>query len=109
MACQFGNLRVGRRIPEDDCGIIATRGEKAAIGAESDTADGVGMTAPFIVAALFARPFLGWMSRHRAKLAYVEKAMGVMLIVFAILIATGWLSYLADFLIRVMPSSGTLG
>ena len=70
---------------------------------------GVGMTAPFIVAALFARPFLGWMSRHRAKLAYVEKAMGVMLIVFAILIATGWLSYLADFLIRVMPSSGTLG
>ncbi|MEZ5684920.1 MAG: cytochrome c biogenesis protein CcdA [Paracoccaceae bacterium] len=70
---------------------------------------GLGMTAPFVLAALFARPFLALMNRHRAKLAYVEKAMGVMLIVFALLIATGWLSYLAEFLIRVMPTSGTLG
>jgi cytochrome c-type biogenesis protein len=70
---------------------------------------GIGMTAPFILAAFFARPFLALMARHRAKLAYVEKAMGVMLIVFAILIATNTLSYIADFLIKTMPSITSLG
>jgi cytochrome c-type biogenesis protein len=35
--------------------------------------------------------------------------MGVMLIVFAILIATNTLSYIADFLIKTMPSITSLG
>ena len=33
---------------------------------------GLSMTAPFIVAALFAKPFLRWMQRHRKYLGYVE-------------------------------------
>ncbi|WBL34633.1 sulfite exporter TauE/SafE family protein [Sinirhodobacter sp. HNIBRBA609] len=70
---------------------------------------GVGMTAPFILAAFFARPFLALLSRHRAKLAYVEKAMGVMLILFAVLIATNKVSVIADFLIKTMPSLTSLG
>lgn len=70
---------------------------------------GIGMTAPFILAAFFARPFLALMNRHRAKLAYVEKAMGVMLILFAVLMVTGKISVIADFLIRAMPSITALG
>lgn len=70
---------------------------------------GVGMTAPFVLAAFFARPFLALMNRHRAKLAYVEKAMGVMLILFAVLMVTGQISVIAEFLIRVMPSITSLG
>lgn len=70
---------------------------------------GIGMTAPFVLAAFFAKPFLAQMSRHRAKLAYVEKAMGVMLILFAVLIATGKVSVIADFLIKTMPSITSLG
>ena len=70
---------------------------------------GIGMTAPFILAAFFARPFLALMNRHRAKLAYVEKAMGVMLILFAVLIATNKVSLIADFLIKTMPSLTSLG
>lgn len=64
---------------------------------------GIGMTAPFIVAALFARPFLAWVQRHRAAFAWVEKGMGVMLIVFAILIATGGVNLIADAMIRWFP------
>lgn len=64
---------------------------------------GLGMTAPFVLAAAFARPFLRWMNRHRKYLGYVEKAMGVMLILFAILIATGSVNAIADFMIRHMP------
>ncbi|MCF3593866.1 cytochrome c biogenesis protein CcdA [Rhodobacteraceae bacterium LMO-12] len=70
---------------------------------------GLGMTAPFVVAAMFARPFLGWLARHRAKMAYVEKAMGVMLIVFAILIATDTVNVISNWMIETFPSFGKLG
>ena len=69
---------------------------------------GLGMTLPFVVAALFAGPFLGWVSRHRALMGYVEKAMGVMLIVFGLLIATNSVNIIADWLIRHFDWSSTL-
>lgn len=70
---------------------------------------GVAMTAPFVVAALFARPFLRWLQRNRRYLAYVEKLMGAMLIVFAVLIATNAVNYIAQWMIDVMPAFGNLG
>ena len=70
---------------------------------------GASMTFPFVVAALFAKPFLHWMQRNRKYLGHVEKAMGVMLIVFAILIATNSVSYIADFMIKLFPESVTIG
>lgn len=69
---------------------------------------GLSMTLPFVLAALFARPFLGWVARNRRYLGFVEKAMGVMLIVFALLIATNTVNYIADFMIRNFDWSGTL-
>ena len=70
---------------------------------------GVGMTAPFIVAALFARPFLAWIARHRAGFARVEKVMGAMLILFAVLIATGSVNLISAALIRVFPGFLNVG
>lgn len=64
---------------------------------------GVGMTAPFIIAAIFARPFLAWAQRNRHLLGYVEKVMGAMLILFAILIATNSVNVIADWMIRTFP------
>lgn len=70
---------------------------------------GAGMTAPFVVAALFAKPFLNWAARHMALVQKVEKAMGVMLILFAVLIVTGGVQLIADAMIRWFPSFTTLG
>lgn len=70
---------------------------------------GIGMTAPFVIAALFARPFLAWMQRNRRYLGHVEKVMGVMLIVFAILIATNTVNRIADLMIRWFPGFTNLG
>ncbi len=64
---------------------------------------GLSMTAPFIVASLFARPFLGWARRNRRYLGYVEMAMGIMLILFGVLIATGSVNVIADWMIRHVP------
>ena len=70
---------------------------------------GLAMTAPFILAALFAKPFLRWMHRNRKYLPYVEKVMGVMLLVFAALIATNTVNRIADVMIRYVPGFGALG
>lgn len=69
---------------------------------------GLGMTLPFVLAAAFAGPFLAWVARHRALMGHVEKAMGVMLIVFGILIATNSVNLIADWMIRNFDWSGTL-
>jgi len=70
---------------------------------------GAAMTFPFVVAALFAKPFLAWVARHRAAFHWVEKIMGAMLILFAILIVTGGVRWIADLMIRWMPSFATIG
>ncbi|MGV6812705.1 MAG: cytochrome c biogenesis CcdA family protein [Brevirhabdus sp.] len=70
---------------------------------------GVGMTLPFMIAALFAKPFLAWAQRNRKYLGYVEKAMGVMLILFAVLIATNTVNYIANLMLEWFPSFQTIG
>ena len=70
---------------------------------------GLGMTAPFIIAAFFAKPFLAWVQRHRAAFQWVEKGMGVMLIVFAVLIATGAVNLIANAMIQWFPAFSTIG
>lgn len=70
---------------------------------------GLAMTGPFVVAALFARPFLGWVQRNRHLMAHVEKVMGAMLIIFAILIATNSVNWIAQWMIEYVPAFTTLG
>ncbi len=64
---------------------------------------GVGMTAPFVIAALFSGAFLRFTARHRNKLPYVEKAMGGMLIVFALLIVTNSVNVIAQWMLDTFP------
>ncbi len=65
---------------------------------------GAFMTAPFILAAVFSGPFLRWVQRNRKYMGHVEKVMGGFLILFAILIATGSISYMAQFLLETFPA-----
>ena len=70
---------------------------------------GLGMTAPFVLAALFIGPFMRWMQKFRRHLGAIEKVMGVMLIIFGLLIATNTVNYIALWMIEVMPVFGTIG
>ncbi|GLT08504.1 cytochrome c biogenesis protein CcdA [Sulfitobacter sp. PR48] len=69
---------------------------------------GLGMTAPFVLAALFIGPFMRWMARFRRHLGLIEKLMGVMLILFGILIATNTINYIAQWMLEIAPDIGTL-
>ncbi len=70
---------------------------------------GLGMTSPFVLAAFFAQPFLRWLERHRQWMPRVEKAMGVLMIVFAVLIATGSMNVISNWLIQTFPAFTRLG
>lgn len=60
---------------------------------------GLAMTLPFVLAAVLARPFLAWVGRNRRLMGYVEKAMGLMLILFALLIVTNTVNVIAQWMI----------
>ncbi|MEH6831411.1 MAG: cytochrome c biogenesis protein CcdA [Sulfitobacter sp.] len=83
--------------------------DTAAAGAWLLFVYGVGMTAPFIVAALFIGPFMRWMHKFRRHLGVIEKVMGVMLIIFGLLIATNSVNYIAQWMLEVFPNFGTMG
>jgi len=65
---------------------------------------GVGMTAPFILAASFIGPFMRWMVRFRSHLGLIEKIMGVLLIMFGALIATNSINYIAQWMLNAVPN-----
>ncbi len=69
---------------------------------------GIGMTAPFILAALFIGPFLSWAKGIRRHLGTIEKAIGVMLVVFAVLIGTNSVGEIAGWMLTVAPNLGLL-
>lgn len=70
---------------------------------------GLGMTAPFVVAALVSGPFLRLVARHRGLIPVMEKALGAMLIVFAVLIATGSVNAISSWMIETFPAFRALG
>ena len=67
-----------------------------------------GMTLPFILAALFVGPFLKLMGRLRRHMSVIEKAMGALLIVFAVLIGTNSVNIIAEWMLQIAPDIGTL-
>src|SRR6056297_2453052 len=64
---------------------------------------GFAMTTPFMVASLFIGPFLRFASKFRRHLPKVEKAMGLLLIVFAALIATDSVNHIAQWMLETFP------
>jgi cytochrome c-type biogenesis protein len=87
----------------------AAGAESAARGASLLFVYGAGMTAPFIVAALFIGPFMRWMRGFRQYLGLVEKAMGLLLILFGILIATNSINYIAQWMLETFPIFSAIG
>lgn len=65
---------------------------------------GLAMTAPFMIASLFIGPFLKFVARFRRHLPKVEKAMGLLMILFAVLIATDSVNYIAQWMLEAVPA-----
>ncbi len=70
---------------------------------------GLGMTLPFIAAALFIGPFMRWMARFRKHMGLIEKLMGALLILFGVLIATNSINVIAQWMLEHIPWFGMIG
>lgn len=70
---------------------------------------GVGMTAPFVLAALFVGPFMRWMAKFRQHLGLMEKIMGFFLILFGVLIATNSMNLIANWMLETIPWFQSIG
>lgn len=68
---------------------------------------GLAMTFPFVLISFFTRPFMSWVARHQQVLGTVERVMGVMLILFAVLIATDGVNRIAAVMVDNMDWSAT--
>ena len=62
---------------------------------------GVGLTLPFVLAAAFIKPFLHFASRFRSHLSKVEKAMGLLLIIFAFLLFSNSVNSIAFWMLEM--------
>ena len=69
---------------------------------------GLGMTLPFVAAAAFIGPFMSWMQGFRRYLPTIEKGIGGLLIVFSLLIGTGSINYIAEWMLSIAPDIGVL-
>jgi cytochrome c-type biogenesis protein len=86
-------------------------------GAEQTAARGAGLLAvyslglgvPFIVAGLFAGPFLHFMRHFRSHYEKVERVMGAALVLTGILIMTGQITAFSFWLLSIFPNLALIG
>ncbi len=88
---------------------VAGSEDTVAKGAILLSAYALGLGIPFLLAALFARPFLGFMKRFRKHMGLVEKAMGLVLVLTGILFITGQIAVLSYWLLETFPVFTSFG
>ena len=69
----------------------------------------LGLGVPFIIAALAVEPFAKFLTRFRAHLAHVERAMGLLLILTGLAFLFGLFTQLNSWLIETFPVLQTIG
>ncbi|WP_417691726.1 cytochrome c biogenesis CcdA family protein [Roseibium sp.] len=88
---------------------VAASEATVASGALLLSAYALGMGIPFLLAALFAKPFLGFMQRFRRHMGLVEKAMGVVMILTGIMFLTGFMQTMSYTLLEWFPVFAQIG
>ena len=69
----------------------------------------LGLGLPFILAAFAVEPFAAFLARFRAHLAYVERAMGGLLVLTGIAFLAGFFTQLNIWLLETFPALQTIG
>lgn len=69
----------------------------------------LGLGLPFLIAAAFIGPFLGWARRFRRHMGMIERIMGILLAAVGALILSGNFERLAFFLLETFPVLGQIG
>ena len=81
----------------------ATAGD-AARGAVLLSAYSLGLAVPFLVSAVALEELIGFAQRNRARLAWLTRASGVLLVIVGLLLVSGYLTVLTGMLQKITPS-----
>lgn len=68
-----------------------------------------GLGIPFILAAMFVKPFLTWLAKFRKNLGIVEKVMGGLLVLTGVLFITGGMQTAAYWMLELFPALANVG
>lgn len=88
---------------------VAGSEDSAAQGAGLLAAYSAGLGIPFLLAALFAGQFVRLSRRLRSGFAYIEKAMGVLLVLTGVLFLSGRMGDISIWLIETFPVLSRIG
>jgi cytochrome c-type biogenesis protein len=69
----------------------------------------LGLGIPFLIAALAIKPFMAFMGRFRRRMAAIERAVGVLLVITGVLFLTGDFQALSYWLLETFPALGRVG
>ncbi len=69
----------------------------------------IGLGVPFLLASLFAGPFIRLMARFRRHMGTVEKAMGALLVLTGVMFLTGQMASLSFWLLETFPGLASVG
>lgn len=89
--------------------LIAGSQDSAGEGARLLLIYSLGIGVPFLIAAGFAGEFMRWSARFRVRLGGIEKAMGAFLVIAGVLVFTGQMPTIANWLIETFPALGKIG
>lgn len=88
---------------------VAGSEESVVQGAILLSAYALGLGIPFLLAALFAGPFMRGMGKFRKHMGVVEKAMGGVLVLTGVMFLTGQMAVLSYWLLETFPAFSTIG
>ncbi len=91
--------------------ILALAGSEDTVtrGASLLAAYSAGLGIPFLLAAFALEPFMGFLQRFKKNFVYVEKTVGVLLVLTGIAFLTGWITSMSFWLLEAFPILGTFG
>ena len=88
---------------------VASSHDTAGEGARLLAIYSAGLGIPFLLAALFAQPFVRFLARFNRHMGLVEKVMGALLVLTGILFLTGGMERMAYALLEAFPILQELG
>jgi len=89
--------------------MVAAGGDSVWDGIYLLSAYAAGIGVPFLIAALFVKPFMAFMGRFRKHMHKVEVTIGVLLIVTGVAIFTGTIAEAAQWLLDTFPAFTNFG
>jgi len=89
--------------------LMAGAQDSAGEGAQLLFIYSLGIGVPFVIASAFADSFMRWSARVRSHMGVIEKAIGALLVITGVLVFTGEMPVIANWLIEVFPGLGKIG